>query len=1541
MLLLPSLALAAPPRVLVPTESGAFHASPVDATLPVAPIYPRNGFVARQIGPFVSGIAGVGSKSIDFKGKASSLLDQGVHGLRFNNGGRVRMTLPTAVMAPNTQMIDGKPQPFGMGLSFFYRFDKPSNQRVNGWLPLVSLGKIGAGWQVAVLLRNGIPVIARRHSNGTLFDLSSVAVGHAPTLRIDEGKRHHIVLNFSQTPNPNGCGGQQNAACAGLGWLRLVVDGVMHAEYLVDIDRDYRQIDIGSLDIYSGAYPTQTNWSANPKGLLARGVINDVMLYRRALTMREISQLSAMLRGGLVMQWPTAHPSLLGLQPVTVPGTPGSATPSPAKGFKATSDLLFFRKGFNQAAGELSPTMTVGGTQWTYASTVRNNGQQWLAAVSTFGGMVGIVRKGNTVYGSCGKDWAKMTTSAWLGVAKPTDWSRIAIIQDGSTTRFVHNGQVAKLSCGALSASWASYYARLKTAPASEPAADVANAMLFRRAVPLDELFATAFPGPRVWMRPNTTSSSVVPALAPNLSGGLWNVGGAKTKAPVNGVIGADSKAATLLVSPSQSFLQADGKQPDVRPFTLSMRVKPIKGGTGVRDIRLARRAQLGNVNHFDVDVSLVCDYGGNGCWVYVLTPNGTPGKPSRQWKVDRLLNWNQEALINISWPAVGLVATSDPSKPKLDDAPRIAVNNVLENQLSETGTKHVFDLEKIWKKWGNHMQPTAAAMAPTWWQFGGHVSGDKLELQDVRVYPYAVQAVASIGARCDKKSCGETGQLCAEANGGNKGASAMCYGCATGQISVAGHGAVERECRAQVGFYQQCGNNKDCLSDKCDGNTWRCMASNATKGQCTKFCSDRGRRCDAHAGGWRCGECRAGFKRLPAYGAFSAIHPDLECTWAPTIEDGDPCSSDAQCHSGKCGDVDVPRYIVGFNKIGGGAINNGWQPVYNVAASAPEHKAVKKVKRCLARTPNYCNSKHLHYQIEGTVYTPDCALAEPNTCGATKDCKPVTAYRCKKQCTSNRERRWTILNPATCSAMVEHGLRLRPFAGKPRGAELKGDGAWGQIRAAMTRTNFTLNDLKKAVLRETTNYSDKFDYGRLVNAGVGRVLYEYARANNTDKAKMRSQYGNFGRLIDCPSAAPYKNETYNTIKCEPKLQPRGANCPPPGEPGVGHEWCVTNYCARDTKKCDNGDNPLLEPKPNAGNKDRQGKDDVKFGVVRCDDTTVEMQNSTAKPGDDDYRYVADLTIAYCLRMFGTYVPPIPVLQGLFHLDRTKGEACASYQFKAYVAGVALALGKPKSLFGSCTGMKINNNTICEQAKCTPGPLITGNLSELFKAVAGGAYIQVGGAAPGCVPLAGTPVGELIDKLTILKTKTVGPVPLAVQFGPTLDICVDPLVGVGDEGVPKVTIRPSIGLGIDARGGIGLAEGEGKDKAIKFWAGIQLLLDVVKLGFPIGWGVEVKDVPGNLAMWKLQVSQRIGIDLELFSGSLALFAEVALGPLSIGYRLQLFDWTGLLFEWELSNVPLFSTKLDNRKPKISYGNLPEHDHDGWFNGKKCEGLCGK
>ncbi len=1555
-------AAAVPPRVVVPQDANVFHASAVDAFLPNTPPYPVDGLIARHFGTFISGLPDVSLVSMDVNGYALAKADaERGYVAQFENKGRLRISLPVALVAKTTQMVDGKPQPFGLGVSLFYRFDQPPAQRVTGWMPLVSLGQLSQPWSLAVLLKSGVPVLARKNSDGTLFDLGAVAVGHQPTLRIDDGKWHHVVVNFIQEPNPNGCGGKSGAACAGRGWLRLHIDGVLTSEYLIDVGQDFRQLDLGSLAVTQGTYSGQANWQANPPTLLSRGLIDDLMAYRRPLTTAEMSRLVTRNRIGLVAQWPAFTPSLSGLTSAAIPGAPAAGQSSPTPGYKATSEPIFVAKKTPSSAlmpGQLHESLDATGTSWTFAGVARSNGQKWLAQLHVSPGWVGIYASGNTLYAACGSgvpNWASDTaTTAKVAVSYSTDatvWRRFAIIADGDKMQVLMDGQLTPLPCGPRSATFALHRVRATGTPASEPAADVARVLLFKRAVPVDELWATAFPGPIAWFDGTAAEGTSMSRRSKLSWSGLWlGKGGSSAQPPSDGIIGAKASASTTALVAAVGVLDPKIDGGAVRPFTVALRVKPIAGGTGMRDIPLMTRTVFGQPGIHDVDVRLVCDYGGSGCRVYMLTPGASPGAPSGQWRAERVLPWGQEATIVVSWPVTGLVASADPSKSTLDVSPRVAINGETQNQVASSGTQHVVNLLPVWKKYGNHLRPDPAGKF--WvWLVGGDTGLDRLALLDVRIYPYAVQDVAAIGARCANLACGETGRLCAEADASNTGASGFCHGCDANHVAVAGYGYVERQCRPKAEFYGDCGQNADCQSGACDTSTLRCAATNATKEACTSFCSARGRTCAANAGGtWRCGECRGGYKRLPGYGVFSPTHPDLECTWNPTIEDGEPCSANEQCMSALCATQDRPKYKVYATEINiydsSKPVQSDWWPVFKSVAVDP---TAAKVKRCAIRDTTICSSKFLAHQAESAaVFTPDCALTPANACGVGKSCSPVPAYHCKDQCnTAYRERRWTVLSPQACNHVIADNLLLGANAQGPKAVVSHGLAMYQSVLTSMKRENFNLNDLRRAFLRESGNYNNNTDYGRLINAGVGRLLIAYAQANQTEKNAMKAQYGNFGRLADCATAAPYNNSAVNFVACEPKLQPIGAICPPPGESAaIKDDFCFTNYCARDTKKCDNGDNPLLEPRPSAGNQDRAGKKDVKFGIVRCDDTTVEMAENKeavnqALVGKNYYRYVADLTIAYCMRMFGSYVPPYPVLQGLFHIDRTKDQACASYQFKAYIAGIPLAMGKPKSLFGECTGMKMTNTTVCEQASCSPGPLITGNLSELFSALAGGAYINVGGAAPGCVPLEGTPVGELIDKLTVLKTQTVGPIPLAVQFGPTLDICIDPLVGVGDEGVPKVTIRPSIGLGIDARGGIGLAEGQGKSKAIKFWAGIQLLLDIVKLGFPIGWGVDVADIPGYVAMWKIQVSQRIGIDLEMFSGSFSLFAELALGPFSIGYRLQLFNWTGLLFEWELSKVPLWSTKLDHEKAAITYGNMSNHNHGAWFGGKKCEGLCGK
>lgn len=1632
---------SAVPKVVVPGTSGNLYAASVDELRPLSESVPASGAVARSMGFYVNGVADSKIRTDLFIGgyQATTDAERGTVNT-FNGPGRFGWEMPTAILSSSTQVLDGKALPYAMGVSLMYRHHLAANQRVAGWAPLVAFAQLNQPWAFALLMRNGVPVLAHKEQNGAFFDLGSEAVGHQPTLRIDDGKWHHIVMNFSQPPNPNGCGGKSGATCAGRGLLRLFVDGALINEYHATLTSNVRIVTVGGLAVSSGEYNGQNNWQANPPMLLARGQIDDLALYQRALSGQEIAKLQHRAETGLIAIWPDPTATQLGLTKANFPGAAGEAN-SPLTGFVPKTDPIFFANPANignanplNAAPPIWDLFSTNG--FSAAITVQPNDQKWLYVRKNATNWFGFVTFNGHVWAACGNkpftvdsnNAGNYTSMLWMDWAAKDQWYDLQVTQIGTKTRFTSRHHTYTMECPAIPLLDGYDYARVAGDNAANPA-KVARVMLFRRPLGIDELIAEVHPGPLVWSDPtNIQSGNQVKSRRSHVvPTGTWLNG----TVPAGGVI--DKNAAgvskTLSYPLDNTTLDPTIEDGAERPFTVGVRFRVDKVNGVDGNILLARRGSL-ETNTTDFELRLRCSQASwNGCRIFMLSPGDAHGQPSRQWRVDHPIEWGKEYGLAVAWPANGIIEGPTPKTAIADLKPRVAIDGKLQNKTESSGTDHVADILSVWKMWGNHNRPKPTGK---WaWQFGGALdSADKLVLRDIRLYPYAVNGVDAIYARCANLACGDAGQKCVDPGPGNEAASAVCYGCDDQHTPVAGLGPLDYECRKKVLFNEECIVNSDCKTGLCDSQTYRCKASdtqindtvcgeavegttlalgcpagsvitnityasygtpNGTcdgglgnsachagssldkvkqacmgkttcgidaknavfgdpcsgtgkklvvqavctsgKSGCDEYCFDRGRSCDAApGGGYRCGNCISGFKRLPGYDKLPAHHPGLECTWAPFREVGEVCSNSAECISAQCDHstaahlpfrVHTQHYVWNYDGYN--------QPDYHGVAI--DLNRPKGPKVCMGTDSKHCEKAKYAPRPDHNVITPDC--------------KKVTAYDCSPTCSESRVLAFTVLKPETCRDIQRKTLSKHDTTGTPYPIFVLGRSLaqYREIRTAVSKKNFDINDLKKAVLLETSAYNANNDYARLINAGVGRVLIQFATADQAGKNKLAAEYGDFGDLMNCNVYAAYTG-TKNRQACEPKLQPVGAPCPPPGEASKErHDFCATNYCARDTAKCDFGDNPLLEPRPNAGNQDRQGKRDVKFGLVRLIDTTIEAKQTDASVSlpAEKWRYVADLTNAYCMRMFGKYVPPFPLLMSIFHLDRTKGQECSEYQFKAYVANKALSHGSPKPLLGSCTGLKISNTTVCSAGECEYGPLITGNLSELADAILGSFTMTIGGAAPGCLPLEGTPVGELIDSLTILKTQTVGPIPLAVQFGPTLDICIDPLVDMASTGIPKLTVRPSIGLGVDARGGIGVAEGKGKSKAIKFWAGVQLLLDVVKLGFPVGWGVDIKDVPAPgypPFIWQLEISQRIGIDLEMFSGSFGIFAEVALGPFTVGFSVKLFAWTGLLWEWELSNVPLWKTKLDFDKSAINYTSNPsQHNHSQWFSGQTCNGLC--
>ncbi len=159
----PSPGYAVAPRPVVPTDSGKWHAAVVDAATTLNTPYPIVGLVAQQVADKVDGLPGVRATTTVAAGLTSPVEADRGQVMRFQNGGQVKWSLPVSLMAPTTQVAAGQPMPYGLGLSLYFRHHGASSERIEGWMPIASLAGANQTWQLALFLRRGVPVLARRN----------------------------------------------------------------------------------------------------------------------------------------------------------------------------------------------------------------------------------------------------------------------------------------------------------------------------------------------------------------------------------------------------------------------------------------------------------------------------------------------------------------------------------------------------------------------------------------------------------------------------------------------------------------------------------------------------------------------------------------------------------------------------------------------------------------------------------------------------------------------------------------------------------------------------------------------------------------------------------------------------------------------------------------------------------------------------------------------------------------------------------------------------------------------------------------------------------------------------------------------------------------------------------------------------------------------------------------------------------------------------------------------------------------------------------
>lgn len=1489
---------------------------PTSQVIPESTPVPVTGLVAHIPGSAVAqGISGVQTSVTDAAKFTGAPPEPGIgRFLRFQAGkgagGRLVLITPPLVsadIATLTPLSAG-----GSTVSFWYRHP-PGQPKVTGWNPLILFGDDYGGtenWKHAIVLGDGLPLLARRGSTELFAEKAFASQSpsnpaQVTTNRLDDGAWHHLALRVARP----GCA-KGNCPQVDRGVISLFVDGKIVGEQLANLAGSTYKIFIGWLPA-ANAYVQQVNYEAASQHLNTTADIDDVYVYNAALSQAEIYE----------VRWSRLRQLLFQAPPVSPDGI-GWTGPSPQLGTLPPSLLPSRPLGGTSPVDMLALAATTGGTETPNAALqglAAHTFATWMTIPQSTAGPLWMWQPDGTSTGwrlEAGPQQLTFVCNATgiatkLPIPATADeiWHLLTVKanETGQTAISLDQQLFAPISCNAAQPAKAPQL--LLARPALTR---VSWTAVYANARPDSEIAAVASPGPSLWFDP----PKFVDLLGQSA---IEKIGDASADFSWSNQPGTIRRAVVTLADRLGGGASADSNE-----LTLAMDVTIKSFAPNYAWFSLARRTTVDSNGWIDFELLAHC--AGSACNLYVNVPTGKPGESMQTFLIDEALPLNKQFSVSIAWPLTRLltVAPNTTGQTQVVVEPGVTLNGTFLNR------RYVGDANKIvpvFKPFSS--RPPLSKMGK--WYFGepDEVKAvNTFSLHNIRVYGRALDDSLRVTSGCASKPCAEALQVCTESAATG---TAMCGGCdSTLAYDVGGASDNEHDCRAKIGFLQGCRSDAMCTTGTCNGGV--CVATKSSMSVCKSECASRGRQCLGISdpldpvGAFTCGGCLSGFVPTPGSN-FPLTSPELVCNWKPFKHWAQECSSDAECVSGACRDVSLDgQYRVNlFYKSeqyseydGGGCTGTCY---YNVSEITwpPGHWQFyeRKQKVCLAESASVC---------EGLPWNAPTLSSESIT---KPDASTGVAYRCatghEAPCKNpNYGRQNPVISGGACQAAASANPQIKTGECEiscgnffctycEDETDLAVNDSPG-LAAFKKPNGLTLVNLKQIFLGDDSPYKNS-DYGALRDKGVGPLLIDYAGGTPEQKAAMVAKYGKFEPVIACaPNQADLRggqqqyayHRASNDKLCLPNLQPDGAACPPPNEPEPGKQWCRSNYCARDTKTCVRGDNPLEEVRGKAGSKNRNGKSAVKFGLVRVDDTELEMNEE--QPNNNEYRYVADLSQAHVPCILGKPFPPSPLFEMKTHLDRSQGPACATTEISTFVFGFKLTSPKPAAVTGSCTGYSgsasSTNFQVCETVgQCTPV-----NPSNLLS---GSTLAQM------AIPTLNfcAPWEEMGLKLPELKKDFKEfLVPLYVSFGLTLDACISFGVGLDGQGLPQVELRPAVGVGVEAKGGVGVAE----TGSYEFGAGIRLALTLVRISFPITWAVTIADAVDKagkqvLGLLKLSIVQKLAIELNILGGDFGLFAKFSIGPISFEWTLSLFAWTGFFFHFDLAEIPLLTTHLDFRE----------------------------
>ncbi len=1027
---------------------------------------------------------------------------------------------------------------------------------------------------------------------------------------------------------------------------------------------------------------------------------------------------------------------------------------------------------------------------------------------------------------------------------------------------------------------------------------------------------------------------------------------------------GDHSAAASLTVSqwlfdpskttiPLVSRIDGDGVNGDAQPpFNVDFAVRLVKCDGSLCSLEIETRGASPNVPNqiWSVDYRFRVD-------------TGNPVRIGVSWPFTKpLLN-----------PAYCTPAGELLGKPVARREPLVAINGLILNRETSCETNHIRA-----SGWG-YAGPIAGDSWAFGDPDGGGAANNGLYLlSSLRAYGRPVDDIAFDGARASdpvpysafsKESPVSLADRC-EAEGRTLktlGDTSFCGDCAPGSIALGGIPGTDThmECsrRARVG--ERCARDSDCASGPCLASSDAtipggfCGVSNPTDG--ANWCQVvLGRKYAAATQG--CGDCLPyhypeGFPESQMTATpVDPGSPEIACTWRPRKRALETCSENWECDSGRC--------IAGFDDgaIEQVSVSRSTQSimVYDTSPSSCctldsryacghvsgvriTNTAItyssKKSNRCAARTQAECTAEPVSRKVAATVvgYLPSFSQVDAYQCGTPNSHAPSAGAN---GCMPNYTPQNLVLDGAGCQKLMEvtddETFPCNTKCGGFLDLECRENGGGGKTSNRYNlawSTTLTLAQLKELLGAPKNSdgsytYRPNPDYAWLLKQGAGPLLIAYLGADPAEKQKLEAEYGQFLPLANCatgwPTAAPadsvYVNGT-NLPTCLPERQADGAPCPPANVSSMSTDaWCYSNYCSREDKTCRRGDNPLQEFGGNGGKKGDKGKAGVSFGLVRLDDLVV---NGTPSSGGAQKANIAgQMGQSYVAFMLGQPVS-LPGSGGSLlttdvDFDKTQDAAgCSKNTARAVLLGMDIPLPKANAAvqtgfstpFGGCTAVTGLANCDEAQAECSFSP--EEGLESLLDSFLSKAAVGF------CLPIATKQGVNILEQFELRKSFKEFLVPVVVTVGPTFDMCVSFAFALdAEEGMPQFEVKPSVGVGVEAKAGVG----DGETGAYEVSAGVRIALTIVDMAFPATFGLRLEEitecaVPPCTGLSHLDVVIKLGMELTLLSGEMGVYAALTLGLLSFEWTFNFFEWTGIKLSFDLAEIPVFETILDFAKKR--------------------------